>query len=262
MGELEELLLRHRPKLLFVTPTFQNPTGRVMGQKTREGLLELAYRYRVPVVEDDVYAKVSFGEETPPASLYRQDTRSQVIGLSTFSKMLAPGLRIGWLLAPKYMVKQLSLIKMRSNLFTGGLNQLVLSTMLREGEMDRHLRRLQRQHADLCDAAVSTLRPLVQEGLLHFRAPRGGLYLWCRFGIPVDVDVFFADLEQRGVSVAPGAAFEPLSGADSRHFRICFTACEREPLERGLRILVQTLRDLRPKAAAQGEASQVVFATL
>ena len=261
LSELEDLLLRHHPKLLFVTPTLQNPTGRVMSQTTREALLQLAYRYRVPVVEDDVYAKVYFGAETPPVSLFRQDTRSQVISLSTFSKMLAPGMRIGWLLAPTYMVKQLSLIKMRSNLFTGGLNQLVLSTMLREGEMDRHLRRLRFHHADLRDAAMNALRPAVNEGLLQYSAPGGGLYLWCRLGVPVDGETFFAELEQRGVSVAPGAAFEPVRGADSRHFRICFTACEREPLERGLRILTRTLRELQSYAGAHVKASQAVFAT-
>ncbi|WP_419805223.1 PLP-dependent aminotransferase family protein [Terriglobus sp.] len=261
LGELENLLLRHRPKLLFVTPTFQNPTGRVMTQKTREGLLSLAYRYRVPVIEDDVYAQVGFGGEAPPASLYRQDTRSQVVSLSTFSKMLAPGLRIGWLLAPSYMVKQLSLIKMRSNLFTGGLNQLVLSTMLREGEMERHLTRLRPHHAGLCDAALHALRPALDEGLLHCRAPRGGLYLWCRVGFPVDLETFFAELEERGVSVAPGSAFVADSRADSQHFRICFTACEREALQQGLHTVVETLREMRLAAGSRGETGDAVCAS-
>lgn len=256
LGELEDLFLRHRPKLVFVTPTFQNPTGRVMGQATREGLLALAYRYRVPVVEDDVYAQVAFGSEPQPMSLYRQDTRSQVISLSTFSKMLAPGLRIGWLLAPKYMIKQLSLIKMRSNLFTGGLNQLVLSAMLRGGEMDKHLLRLRPHHAGLCEAALQTLRPAIDEGLLQCRAPRGGLYLWCRLRVAVDPDTLFAELEQRGVSVAPGVAFLPVDGSGSRYFRICFTACEREPLQRGLEMLVQTLRELHAETAADGHVSE------
>ena len=239
LDELEGLLLRHRPKLLFVTPTFQNPTGRVMSQRTREGLLELAYRYRVPVVEDDVYAQVAFDGGSPPRSLFRQDTRSQVVSLSTFSKMLAPGLRIGWLLAPTYMVKQLSLIKMRSNLFTGGLNQLVLSGMLREGKVEQHLKQLRSHHAELCAAAMEVLQPLIEEGLLQCSAPAGGLYLWCGLCGPVDTDALFADLEQRGVSVAPGAAFAPEGGAASRHFRICFTACEREPLQLGLGILAE-----------------------
>ena len=260
LRELEDLLLRHRPKLIFVTPTLQNPTGRVMRQKTREGLLELAYRYRVPVVEDDVYAQVYFGDAMPPASLYRQDTRSQVISLSTFSKMLAPGLRIGWLLAPTYMVKQLSLIKMRSNLFTGGLNQLVLSSMLREGEIDRHLLRLRSHHATLCAAALEVLRPAIAEGLLDCTAPPGGLYLWCRLGVAVDPDTLFAELEQRGVSVAPGAAFEPIPGESSPYFRVCFTACERDALQSGLRTLVQTLRELQQELFAD-TAGKATFAT-
>ena len=242
VGQLEELLLRYRPKLIFTTPTFQNPTGRVMSLKTRVGLLALARRYSVPIVEDDVYSRTYFGDHPMPSSLYALDGHSQVINISTFSKMLAPGLRIGWLTAPLYMVKQLALIKMRSNLFTCGLNQLVLADMISGGHLAAHLDRLRRHHCTLRDAAVAAIEPSVQRGLLRCRVPSGSLYLWCKVTVPVDMDGFFAALEANGVSVAPGIAFEPdRLGRASSHFRLCFTALSRERLEAGIDTLNRTL---------------------
>ena len=242
MGQLEELLLRYQPKLIFTMPTFQNPTGRVMSLKTRLSLLDLARRYRVPVVEDDVYSRTYFADHPMPGSLCTLDQHSQVINLSTFSKMLAPGLRIGWIVAPPYMVKQLALIKMRSNLFTCGLNQLVLADMVAGGHLDQHLQRLRRHHCGLRDTAVEALGPSTRKGLLRCRVPSGGLYLWCKVLTRIDMEGFFLALEKSGVSVAPGIAFEPeRTGRTSSHFRLCFTAVPRERLERGIRVLNQIL---------------------
>ena len=249
LDHLEDMLLRFRPKLIFTTPTFQNPTGRVMPLKTRLGLLDLAQRYQVPVIEDDVYSRTFFGTQAPPESLYKLDTHSLVITMSTFSKMLAPGLRIGWLVAPLYMVKQLSLIKMRTNLFTGGFDQMVIADLIRSGEMDRHLLRLRRHHGDLCDAAVKALKPAVDGGYLRARVPTGGLYLWCKLLGTGDQDLLLARLEERGMSVAPGFAFDPApAGNPSPQFRLCFTAASRSAVVGGMEILTQILKELRTDA--------------
>ena len=251
VGQLEDLLLRYRPKLIFTMPTFHNPTGRVMTLKTRLALLSLANRYRVPIVEDDVYGRTYFGSHPMPDSLYSLDSNSQVISLSTFSKVLAPGLRIGWLTAPLYMVKQLALIKMRSNLFTDGLNQLVLADMIARGYLENHLERLRRHHYALCTAAMEAIAPSIAGGLLSCRTPAGGLYLWCRLLFPADVDHLIATLESRGVSVAPGAAFEPERGRAAQTFRLCFTAASKDNLVEGIRILNRTLEEARAESRGQ-----------
>ena len=244
IGQLEDIILRYRPKLLFTMPTFQNPTGRVMSLKTRLAVLDLARRYKVPVIEDDVYSRTFFGSHPMPSSLYSLDQHSQVINVSTFSKMLAPGLRIGWLTAPSYMIKQLALIKMRSNLFTGGLNQLVLVDMIIRGHLEQHLDALRQHHQMLCSAALEAIQPAIQQGLLRCRTPAGSLYLWCKLMLPIDADRLFASLEAKGVSVAPGAAFEPeRGGKPSNHFRLCFTAVSRDVLVEGIRILNNTLQE-------------------
>ena len=244
LSQLEELFLRYQPKLLFTMPTFHNPTGRVMSLKTRKGVLDLAGRYRVPVIEDDVYGKTFFGSRQMPECLYKLDEHSQVLYMSTFSKMLAPGLRVGWVVAPPYVIKQLSLIKMRSNLFTEGLNQLALADFVRSGEMDSHLVRLREHHASLCSAAVLALQPALDQGLIRCRVPSGGLYLWCRIIPPFDADLFFSTLEGNGLSVGPGVAFQPdRSGQGSSCFRICYTAAPIAVVVAGVQVLTRLLEE-------------------
>lgn len=243
--ELEQLLLRYRPKLIFTTPTFQNPTGRVMPLATREGLIDLAHRYHVPIIEDDVYSKTYLTECQIPASLIRLDQHSQVISVSTFSKMLAPGLRVGWIIAPPYMIKQLSLIKMRANLFTGGFAQLVLADMLDSGNFDRHLAQLRRHHCVLRDAAICAAKTAVSDGSLSFASPAGGLYLWFRVRFGVDMETFLELAFSKGVGVAPGHAFFA-NGIGERFFRICFTAVSEAGVRSAIEVLRDTLREMQP----------------
>lgn len=257
--ELEQLLLRYRPKLIFTTPTFQNPTGRVMSLATREGLIDLAHRYHVPIIEDDVYSKTHLTECPIPSSLIRLDQRSQVISVSTFSKMLAPGVRVGWIIAPPYMIKQLSLIKMRANLFTGGLMQLVLADMLDSGNFDRHLVQLRRHHCVLREAAICAAKTAVLDGSVSFTAPAGGLYLWFRVKFGVDMETFLELAVSKGVGVAPGHVFFA-NGTDERFFRICFTAASEAGIGTAIEILRDTLRELQPGRMTEAhEETRVEF---
>jgi len=253
LEKLEELLLRYRPKLIFTMPSFQNPTGNVMDLVTRSGMLDLASRYHVPIIEDDVYSKTYLGGRSTPESLLKLDSHSQVIYISTFSKILAPGLRVGWIVAPLYMIKQLSLMKMRANLFTGGLTQLVLSELIENGGLDRHLSRLRSHHCNLRNAAVSVAWGAAEKGLLSFTSPTGGLYLWCRLEPGIDLDHLLASAEQRGVSVAPGHAFFA-DKSDQTFVRICYTAASEAKVRRGVEILAETLCELQTATAVNSEA--------
>jgi DNA-binding transcriptional MocR family regulator len=244
LSHLEELLVRYRPKFIFTMPTLHNPTGKTMDLHTRIGLLEMAVRYSVPDVEDDVYTKTYSGTSSLPEALYQLDTHAQVISLSTFSKIFAPGLRIGWLTAPPYMIKQLSLIKMRSSLFTSGVNQLVLAHLITSGQLDDHLVALRRHHLMLCETAVTALEPSLRRGLLQCSMPSGSLYLWCKLLHPLDPEAFLEALEAQGLYVAPGFAFEPVRTVrHSRYFRLCFTALAKETLIEAIDVLNSTLNN-------------------
>ena len=234
---LERLLIAYQPKFIFTMPTYHNPTARTMDQEQRTKLLGLAARYRVPIIEDDVYSRTRLQGSAPP-SLYRMDRHNVVIYLSTFSKVLAPGLRLGWIAAPPHMVKQLSLIKMRANLFTEGLLQLTLAELLENGVFEDHLPRLRTTHATLKKIAVDALRRNFLSDELEFSIPQGGLYIWCRWRRPVDMEAVLLHAQHKGASVAPGRAF--FAGpADENCFRICFTASSERDLPEAIRLLAE-----------------------
>jgi DNA-binding transcriptional MocR family regulator len=232
---LERLLIAYRPKLIFTMPTYHNPTGRTMDEGQRKKLLGLAARYKVPIVEDDVYSRTTL-QGSAPCSLYRMDRHNVVIYLSTFSKVLAPGLRLGWIAATPHVVKQLSLIKMRTNLFTEGLLQLAMAELLDNGIFDDHLARLRSTHAALQKIAVESLRSSFSPEELEFSIPHGGLYIWCRWRRPVDMEAVLLRAQREGASVAPGRAF--FAGSpDENCFRICFTASSERDLPEAIRLL-------------------------
>src|SRR5207249_2731552 len=120
-------------------PTFQNPTGTTLAIRVRRGLLDLAERYRVPIVEDDTYREMGLGAAPPPSLYELDDQHALVIHLNSFSKMLAPGLRLGWISAAPPIVEQLALIKQQADPHTQNLTQLVVGQLIENGTFDRHL---------------------------------------------------------------------------------------------------------------------------
>src|SRR5262247_841894 len=139
IDELEELLLRYRPKLIYTNPTHHNPTGVTLPIRTRRELLDLAAQYRVPIVEDDTYRELSLTTPSPPSLFKLDDSHRVVIRVNSFSKMLAPGLRLGWISAVRPIVDQLALIKQVVDPHTQNLVQLVVCELVENGTMDAHL---------------------------------------------------------------------------------------------------------------------------
>ena len=179
MDELEDVLVRYRPKLIYTNPTFQNPTGVTMPIRARRELLRLAERYRVPIVEDATYRELYFNE-VPPPSLRELDAQNIVIYLNSFSKVLAPGLRLGWLSAAPSIVDQIAIIKQRLDPHTQNLGQFAMARLIRDGNFDTHLRTLRAEHARRCTMMIASIQRHVPPGALRFARPQGGLYLWCR----------------------------------------------------------------------------------
>ena len=179
MDELEDVLVRYRPKLIYTNPTFQNPTGVTMPIRARRELLRLAERYRVPIVEDATYRELYFNE-VPPPSLRELDAQNIVIYLNSFSKVLAPGLRLGWLSAAPSIVDQIAIIKQRLDPHTQNLGQFAMARLIRDGNFDAHLRTLRAEHARRCAMMIASIQRHVPAGALRFARPQGGLYLWCR----------------------------------------------------------------------------------
>lgn len=221
LDELEELVLRYRPKVMYLNPTHQNPTGLTLPMRTRRELIALAERYRLPIIEDDTYRELSLGAPPPP-SLYELDDRNMVvIHLNSFAKMLAPGLRLGWISAVPAIVEQLALIKQRVDPHTQNLSQLAVADLLESGAFDRHITALRVEHRRRRDAMVRALRHALPPGALRFEVPEGGLYLWCHLRVAAR-DVQQEAFRDRVVFV-PGEAFYVDRGG-TNDLRVCFTA--------------------------------------
>ena len=237
LNELEDLILRYRPKLICTNPTFQNPTGRTLSLKERRELLELTCRYRVPLVEDDPYRDTSLGGPVPPSLFQLDAANNTVIYLGTFSKTLAPGLRLGWLLASEYIVDQLASIKERQVLFTGGLNQMVLNEFLENGTYENHLTRLKEEHNKRLNVMIRSLRRYFSAASLAINSPDGGLHVWCQLSGEVESRQLARHALSRGVVLANGEMFYPDNGAGGREFRLCFTSMSTAKIEEGVKSL-------------------------
>lgn len=221
LDELEDLFQRYRPKLLYTNPTFHNPSGRTLNLETRRDLLGLAARYRTAILEDDPYSPLHLGR-VPPPSLHALDTQGLVIYQSTFSKTLAAGLRVSWIVAPETIVEQLALVRQRADLFGGGVYQLVLAGMLSDGSYDRHIATLRGEHRRRLDAMTQSLKHELPHGVVTWQNVDGGLYLWMHAQRHLDARVLVQQAAAMGVEVISGDHFFADAGG-RQEFRLCFT---------------------------------------
>jgi 2-aminoadipate transaminase len=253
--ELEELLLRYRPKLIYTNPTHQNPTGISLPIRTRREMLELAARYRVPIVEDDTYRDLALTGPPPPPSLFTLDESHRVvIRINSFSKMLAPGLRLGWISAVRPIVDQLALIKQQVDPHTQNLSQMVIGELVEQGVLDRHLATLKAEHRRRRDAMVQALRQHVPAAQLRFSVPDGGLYLWCELPKTIDARTVQARALRESVMVLTGEPFYVDQGGDHQ-LRICYTS---QPAERAVAIARTLARSLAAAAHEGGDPAAAV----
>jgi DNA-binding transcriptional MocR family regulator len=246
--ELEELLLRYRPKLLYTNPTHQNPTGVTMPIRARRELLELAARYRVPIVEDDTYRDLALAGAPPPSLFTLDEGHTVVIRINSFSKMLAPGLRLGWISAVRPIVDQLAVIKQVVDPHTQNLVQLVVCALVENGTLDTQLSTLKAEHRRRRDAMVSALRQQVPASQLRFSVPDGGMYLWCQLPNGVRARSVREHALREAVMVLTGEPFYVDQGGDHQ-LRICYTAQPPARAVHAARVLARSI------AAAAHEAA-------
>jgi 2-aminoadipate transaminase len=252
VDELEDLLVRYRPKLIYTNPTFQNPTGATMPIRTRREVLKLAERYRVPIVEDGAYGELYF-HEAPPPSLRDLDTQNLVIHLNSFSKVMAPGLRLGWLSAAPSIIDQIAIMKQRLDPHTQNLVQFAMARLIRQGSFDAHLKTLRAEHARRCGQMVAALQRHLLPGALRFSRPQGGLYLWCRLTGGSSSRALLERALAAGVAFIAGDAFYSDSTGETE-LRLCFSSVMPSEIDGAIKRLagcmpaVSDRRQLRPIA--------------
>lgn len=238
---LPAVLEAHRPKLIYVQPTLHNPTGATLRRSRRAELLSAAEAYGVPVVEDDAYGLlVGTGG---PLALKADDAAGNVLYLSTMSKILAPGLRLGYLVAGGALIERLAQLKQLADLHTSTVSQFLVEGWLGTGDVRGHLARCQRAYAQRLAAALRIVRPA---GLLRpFLEPNGGMYLFCGLPPGLTASALRRRSGERGVIFAAGDAFSP-DGGYGDHLRLSFSTTGPAAIRVGLDRLQRLIADMRP----------------
>lgn len=241
LEELEDIFLKKRPKLLYLNPSFQNPSGRTLSLETRRGIVDLARTYRVPIVEDEAYRDLYF-EKAPPPTLLRLEGNGLVLHLRTFSKTFAPGLRLGYVIADENIIDQLSLVKAQSDLFCPGLSQLVVAALLSQGVFDTYAQVLRQKHQERALAMHRALSSHFSKGELSWQQPLGGLYIWAQLAHGDSLSLF-QEAAKLGLDFAVGTSFFA-DGAGKRALRLCYSGSTSEQIATGVARLAEAFERL------------------
>ena len=244
-----------RVKFLYVVPNFQNPTGLLIGLDKRRRLLEWAERRDVLIVEDDPYRELYFEDSASEAEvrpIKADDRNGRVIYLSSFSKTLAPGLRVAWLAAPPALAAKLEMAKQAGDLLTGSLDQRIISEACRRGVLDRQLPVLRAHYAHKRDVMERALRRELGSAV-SWPKPKGGFFLWLTLASGLDADRMIPRAVEHGVIYVAGEAFY-VNGQGHNTLRLSFSAPTPERIEAGVSRLALTLR-------AESEALATAAAT-
>lgn len=227
------------PKFLYVIPNFQNPTGTTMLLQRRRELLSLAAEYNLLILEDDAYGELRFeGEDVP--TLWELDEEGRVIHVGTFSKVIAPGLRLGWVFADEEIIGQLD--AMRPG-YGNGVSESLAAKYCRMVDFDARvasLREMYRQRRDVMLRALEEHMP----GDVRWNRPAGGLFIWMRLPEGIDSDQFVAKAGLRGVALLRSSLFYP-DGVASDGLRLSYSLESHDGLEQAARIMGELMRDMR-----------------
>lgn len=236
-----ESALRSGPKFIYVLPNFQNPTGATLSLERRKELIRLADQYGVPIVEDDPYGQLRYeGEHLPPVLVLDDEYQDNgklnyhgnVIYLSTFSKTLAPGIRLAWIVAPPEVIKKIVQGKQGADLHTSTFNQMVAFEVAKGGFLDEHVRLIRRVYGERRDAMLAAMEEHFPEGVT-WTHPLGGMFLWVI--LPEGIDA--RDLIQKAIDLkvayVPGAPFFPNGGGENT-LRLNFSNANPEMIREGI----------------------------
>ncbi len=247
-SDLLEAPLRSGPKFMYVLPNFQNPGGTTLSEGRRHELVLLADKYGIPIVEDDPYGQLRYEGEhlTPLVVLDRENLRrdsgysiGNVIYLSTFSKTLAPGLRLGWIVAPPEVISKLVQLKQGADLHSSTFVQMVAYEVARDNFLDEHVKVIRRVYRERRDVMLEALAQHFPPEVTWTR-PKGGLFLWVTLPEGADAQKLFEAAVRENVAFVPGDCFYAPNGHPlerRRHMRLNFSAAPPEQIREGIQRL-------------------------
>jgi DNA-binding transcriptional MocR family regulator len=241
--KLEEVLKRApNVKLLYTIPDFQNPTGATLSLARRKRLLELAQQYDFMILEDSPYREIRFEGPAIP-TLRSLDAEGRVIHLGSFSKILAPGLRLGWATASEALIQQLGLLKLAADTQCSTLNMIATSLYLDSYDIEAHIRGIRQHYRRKRDLMLQTIRTAFPANI-GYTVPNGGLFTWLTFPEEFDAAHFMKEeaLPRAKVAYVPGGTFFPVN-QELNHARLSYATQPDEAIVRGITALGQLLSE-------------------
>jgi 2-aminoadipate transaminase len=234
---LEQLIIQHKPKLVYLIPTFGNPSGAMLSLARRQRVLELAVQHKVLVVEDDPYGELYFGEPPPPTlmalSTHVPGSRDWLAYCGSFSKVLSPGIRVGWMVAPPALLANAVMCKQFSDAHTSNLSQAIAAQYLGMNRLDTALATVRSTYAQRAQTMASCLQRELGEAL-SFNPPQGGMFFWTRLTAPgADANAFAKRAIEQLVAFVPGTPFYATQ-ADPATLRLSFATADQAKIEEGV----------------------------
>ena len=227
-------------RFLYVLPNFQNPTGRTMSEARRQALVDAAKAAGLPIVEDNPYGDLWF-DQPPPLPLTARSPEGGIY-LGSFSKVLAPGLRLGYVVAPKAIMPKLLQAKQAADLHSPSFNQRMVAEVLKDGFLDRHVPTIRALYKHQCEVMLAALSEAMAGLDVQWNSPDGGMFLWARLPAGVNAVELLPRAVDKGVAFVPGAAFYA-DEADPRAMRLSFVTASEEQIRIGVKALADAIRE-------------------
>jgi len=233
LDRIDTLIAEHRPRIIYVVPTFQNPTGITLTEERRHLLVDKAHQHNLPIIEDNPYGELRYsGVPVPSIQSLGGDA---VIQLGTFSKTISPGLRIGWIAASKQTMGILERVKQCTDLHTNTFAQFVIYEYVQNGAIDRHIEKLCTAYRERRDAMLRAMIEFFPDNVTWTK-PEGGLFLWVRLPEGVDATQLLQKAIKEKVAYVPGKPFHP-DGGGLNTLRLNFSNASLENIHEGIKRL-------------------------
>ena len=258
VDQLEKLIVEHKPKLVYIIPTFGNPSGAMMPLERRQKILQLAAQYKVLVVEDDPYGELYFDQPPPPSimalSNSMPEARPYLAYCGSFSKVLSPGLRVGWMIAPPELLAKATMCKQFSDAHTSNLSQAIAANYLQlkdgtQTRLDKSLAVVRKTYAQRADTMAACLQKELGDALIYTQ-PQGGMFFWTRLtGKPTpgstaatsqDATAYAKRAPDHGIAFVPGAPFYA-NNPDNATLRLSYATSDLGKIEEGVSRLAKAL---------------------
>lgn len=232
------------PKFMYVTPNFHNPAGILYTEKRKRDLIQVIRKYNFPLIEDDAYGELYFNEEArkravPMKAIYENEI--PICYLGSFSKILGPGFRLGWMLVPPEVYQKAEMCKQSFDACSPNFTQVLANEFLKSGRLEKYVAGLRTIYKRRKDTMVAAIRNYFPEEVTWVE-PQGGFYMWIKIPSQLNLLSILKTCIEKGTVFVVGKAFDP-EGVDNSHFRLAYSHTPEDKIEKGIKILGETLKE-------------------